>query len=81
MLLTLHGSKGLEFDHVYLMDCNEKNIPHYKARTTQEIEEERRMFYVGMTRAKKLLYLFYVTGTKDHPIKVSRFLDKILQLH
>lgn len=78
MLLTLHGSKGLEFEKVFLMDCNEQNIPHHKARTPNEIEEERRMFYVGMTRAQKNLFLFYTTGSKTEPVKPSRFLKKML---
>lgn len=77
-LLTYHGSKGLEFDHVIMPDLNEGSVPHKKALSEKEIEEERRMFYVGMTRAREKLYLFYRTGTKEEPETMSRFL-KILE--
>ena len=60
-LMTMHGSKGLEFDKVFLLNCNEGICPHRKACSAEEIEEERRMFYVAMTRAKKELILLYVT--------------------
>ena len=73
-IMTMHGSKGLEFDTVYMPDCNEGKSPHHKARLTAELEEERRMFYVGMTRAKRQLILLYVTGTKEKPAFPSRFL-------
>ncbi len=72
-LLTMHASKGLEFDRVYLPDCQEGKIPSAKAVTEAEIEEERRMFYVAMTRAKHSLCLMAAKGKtgKDAP---SRFL-------
>ena len=73
-IMTMHGSKGLEFDTVYMPDCNEGKSPHHKARLTAELEEERRMFYVGMTWAKRQLILLYVTGTKEKPAFPSRFL-------
>lgn len=76
-LLTMHMAKGLEFDTVYLPDLNEGKIPMRQAVTPAEIDEERRMLYVAMTRAKKVLYLMYCgqeTG-KDIP---SRFLLPIL---
>ncbi len=74
-VLTCHGAKGLEFDHVILPDLNEGSIPHKKAVTEQEIEEERRILYVGMTRARERLSLFYRTGTKEEPEIKSRFLQ------
>jgi len=52
-LSTLHSAKGLEYEEVYLIDVNEGVMPYKKAVLDQDIEEERRMFYVGMTRAKK----------------------------
>ena len=73
-LLTIHGAKGLEFDHVFLPDCNEGIIPHKKSMKADEVEEERRMFYVGMTRAKEKLYLGWGMGTADNPGFISRFL-------
>lgn len=73
-LLTMHGSKGLEFETVYIPNCNEGVIPHRKARKQEEIEEERRLFYVAITRAKKKLVLQYITGTKECPFFPSRFI-------
>jgi len=73
-LVTMHGCKGLEYDKVFLPDCNEGVIPHGKAKKAKDIEEERRLFYVAVTRAKKELYLQYVTGTKENPLSPSRFL-------
>lgn len=59
-LLTLHGSKGLEFDHVLMIDLQKDIIPTREAtQNIQLLEEERRLFYVGMTRAKKTLDFYY----------------------
>ncbi len=55
---TLHGAKGLEYPHVYIMDINEGTIPYHKAVLPEEVEEERRLLYVGMTRASETLHLF-----------------------
>ena len=63
--VTMHGSKGLEYDKVFILNCNEETTPHKKARSEAEIEEERRMFYVGMTRARKELTLFCVENSKS----------------
>ncbi len=76
-IMTMHASKGLEFRTVYLPDLNEGVIPSRKSITKSEIEEERRMFYVAMTRAKKELYLSYVRGNKDNPMRASGFLRNI----
>jgi DNA helicase II / ATP-dependent DNA helicase PcrA len=56
-LLTLHRAKGLEFDTVFLPRLEEKELPSRQARTPSEIDEERRLLYVGMTRAKRVLWL------------------------
>ena len=72
--MTLHGSKGLEYDVVFLPDCNEGIVPHKKSEKKEELEEERRMFYVGITRAKEELYLSWVGGTREEPGVLSRFL-------
>ena len=76
-LMTMHASKGLEFQKVFLPACNEGKIPSDKSKTPAEIEEERRMFYVAMTRAKNTLCLVYHDGKtgKDAP---SRFLKPLL---
>ena len=66
-LMTIHASKGLEFKQVFLIAANEGRIPYQKAKTDKEIEEERRLFYVAMTRAKDFLKICYVkikTGKK-----------------
>ena len=56
-LMTLHSSKGLEFKNVFIVGLENGIIPFYKAQTPEEIEEERRLLYVGMTRAKQRLFL------------------------
>lgn len=73
-LITMHGSKGLEFDVVFLPDCNEGIVPHKKSMRGTEVEEERRMFYVGMTRAKEMLYISWVAGSGQDTGFPSRFL-------
>lgn len=73
-ILTMHGAKGLEFAHVYLPDCNEGIVPHKKSMQGTEVEEERRMFYVAMTRARERLTLAYVKGDAQNPGFPSRFL-------
>lgn len=73
-LMTMHASKGLEFDTVILPDLNEGILPSRKAAGEAGIEEERRLFYVAMTRARKALYLLYLRGTAQNPRLPSRFL-------
>ena len=80
-LMTVHGSKGLEFDTVILPDCNETVFPHGRFQTNSEVEEERRIFYVAMTRAKENLELLYLTGTGERSRPPSRFLKPLLQDH
>ncbi len=76
-LLTMHGSKGLEFKYVWLPDLNEGIIPSRSAVSSQQIEEERRMLYVAMTRAKTALVLSYIKGSKENPMLPSRFLRPV----
>lgn len=75
-IMTMHGAKGLEFDAVFLPDCNEGIVPHKKSMKGKEVEEERRMFYVGMTRAKKQLFMSWVCGSRQEPGFASRFLGE-----
>lgn len=77
-LLTMHASKGLEFDRVYLPDVNKGKIPKGAKLTQEEMEEERRLFYVAMTRAKKELHIYYIKGSKDHTLQPSVFLKPLL---
>ena len=59
-LMTMHAAKGLEFDTVFVIEANEGSCPYKKATADEEIEEERRLFYVAMTRAKRKLVISYV---------------------
>lgn len=74
-LSTYHASKGLEWDIVYLIDCNEGITPYKKAETDTEVEEERRMFYVAFTRAKSKLKISYIESGKE--TKPSTFLNEM----
>ena len=60
-LMTIHSAKGLEFEDVFVIHANEGEIPHQKAEKKDEIEEERRLFYVALTRAKNNLCISYIT--------------------
>lgn len=71
-VLTMHGSKGLEFDRVYLPDINEGVIPGREIRTQKAHEEERRLLYVAITRARNALYIYY---TRERNRKLSRYLE------
>lgn len=77
-LMTIHGSKGLEFDTVFVIQCNEGVIPHKKASLDSELEEERRLFYVAMTRAKNRLILSYVRSKYGKDMNASRFIHELL---
>lgn len=76
-LMTIHASKGLEFRKVFLPECNEGKMPSEQAKTQAQVEEERRMFYVAMTRAKQGLLLFSHTE-KNGKGTPSRFLNPLL---
>lgn len=79
-IMTMHASKGLEFDTVYLPGLCEGSVPNRKSVEPDQIEEERRMLYVGMTRARKRLILSYVKGDKDNSRMPSRFLRPVMDL-
>lgn len=78
-LLTMHGAKGLEYECVFLPDANEGVCPHNKAVLSVDLEEERRMFYVAMTRAKSYLHISYVKERFHKEADVSRFVEELQQ--
>ncbi len=74
-LSTFHAAKGLEFDTVFIVDVNEGVIPHKKAVLPADLEEERRLMYVGMTRAKRRLFLLHSAKIRNKAQVPSRFLN------
>ncbi|WP_339338980.1 DNA helicase Rep [uncultured Oceanicoccus sp.] len=80
-LMTLHASKGLEFPHVYVVGMEEDILPHRVSVEQGNIEEERRLCYVGITRAKQTLALTYCSKRKQFGELIdcapSRFLDEL----
>ena len=79
-LMTIHAAKGLEFHTVFILDANEGKIPYKKARTDAQTEEERRLFYVAMTRAKEKLTVCYVKTKSGKETAPSRFVDELLDV-
>jgi len=84
-LMTIHNAKGLEFRAVYMIGMEEGIFPHSRSIEEQGIEEERRLCYVGMTRAKERLTLLHASsrmlyGGRDHNLP-SRFLDEVPDRH
>ncbi|MBZ9688381.1 ATP-binding domain-containing protein [Clostridium estertheticum] len=69
---SIHGVKGMEFKNVYLINCNEENIPHVNSMD-KNIEEERRLFYVGITRAIDNVWLCISKNVKGKVKETSRF--------
>ncbi len=76
-LHTMHGAKGLEFDTVFIIGANEGNTPYRKAKLEKEIEEERRLFYVAMTRAKRALQITCTKEKNGKNISSSRFIYEL----
>lgn len=72
-LSTMHCSKGLEWKHVFIIDCVDGVCPFQKAETEADIEEERRLFYVAMTRAKENLYIYAYQEKGRNKVKISPF--------
>lgn len=81
-LMTIHNAKGLEFDRVVIIGMEEQLFPHARSETPEQVEEERRLCYVGITRARRRLILTYARmrsffgGGRDYRIP-SRFLSEI----
>ena len=78
LLMTMHGVKGLEYECVFIPDANEGVTPHSKAVLDADMEEERRMFYVAMTRAKKYLHIYYVKERFNKEADISRFVYEVM---
>ena len=78
-LLTIHSAKGLEFDTVFVVGCEEKLFPHWRSvdAGAQALQEERRLMYVAMTRAERYLYLSHANYRKGNYALKSRFIDQI----
>lgn len=79
VLSTMHSAKGLEYEAVFLIDVNEGVTPYQKAVLDEDIEEERRMFYVAMTRAKRFLDIYYVKERNGKTMEPSRFVGELLE--
>lgn len=77
-MATMHSSKGLEYEVVFIVDANEGITPHQKAVIDADLEEERRMFYVAMTRAKEQLHIYSVKERYNKELVVSRFVGELL---
>lgn len=80
IICTMHSSKGLEFPIVFIPEANEGITPYQKAVMKEEIEEERRLFYVAMTRAKELLYVFSIKEQYHKSMEISRFVGEFVQM-
>lgn len=80
-LMTIHASKGLEFPYVHIIGCEEDTIPHKTSIEEDNVEEERRLMYVGITRAQKELTLNYSlfrkSESEDEPLTISRFINEL----
>lgn len=76
-LMTMHASKGLEFDVVFVPDLNETVVPYQRSVEDGNVEEERRLLYVAMTRAREHLYLSYTAERFHKEMEPSRFLEEI----
>ncbi len=84
-LMTLHAAKGLEFNYVYIMGLEEEMLPHRNSIMSETVEEERRLMYVGITRARRELTLTLAAqrraGGQMRVTSESRFLDELPEDH
>ena len=80
VLTTMHSAKGLEFETVFVISCIEGIIPHERSKNSLEIEEERRLFYVALTRAKTLLYISIIETKYETKVLPSRFLKNLIKI-
>ena len=78
-LSTMHSAKGLEYKAVFIIDANEGIMPHHKSVLDADLEEERRLFYVAMTRAKEDLHICAVKERYHREMEISRFVEEMMQ--
>lgn len=78
-IITMHSAKGLEFEVVFMVDANQGLIPSARAIKQDEVEEERRLFYVAMTRTKKKLHIFGMRQNLGNTMQMSQFVGEALQ--
>jgi DNA helicase-2/ATP-dependent DNA helicase PcrA len=81
-LSTIHSAKGLEFSVVFVVGCEENLFPHYRSLQSDnpwEIEEERRLMYVGVTRSKQYLFITSSDFRRGQFNPTSRFVEEILE--
>ncbi|MCL2665446.1 MAG: ATP-dependent helicase [Defluviitaleaceae bacterium] len=76
-LTTMHSAKGLEYEAVFVAGVIKDIIPHERSKTEAEIEEERRLFYVSVTRAKKILYISVPKKKYERPVEPSKFITEL----
>jgi DNA helicase-2/ATP-dependent DNA helicase PcrA len=77
-ILTAHQAKGLQFTAVFIAGATDRNFPHWQDQSEKSIEQERKLLYVAMTRAKKHLYLsFFTRDERDFKQKPSRFIQQV----
>lgn len=76
-MATMHSAKGLEYKVVFIVDANEGITPHRKAVLDEDIEEERRLFYVAVTRAKEYLHIYWVKDRYNKELTCSRFVGEL----
>ncbi len=79
VLTTMHSAKGLEYDVVFVIGCIDGIIPHERSKNHLEIEEERRLFYVALTRARVLLYISIINTKYETQVLPSRFLKNLIK--
>ena len=75
----MHSAKGLEYGIVFVVDANEGIVPHHKAGLPADIEEERRLFYVAMTRARERLHILAVKERYHRKQEISRFVRECME--
>ena len=80
-LITMHSCKGLEFPHVYVVGMEDGLLPHFRSRVDGTLDEERRLFYVAITRARETLTISHCLGRKKYgqvlPCHPSPFLNEL----